>query len=87
MIDVSDTDTQVRSYFYTFCFCICNLCISLHHYILDYENINIHLQRCGQFYWWRKPEYPVKTTDLSQDNVVHVSSTPRHERDSNSQLV
>ena len=20
----------------------------------------------GQFYWWRKPEYPVKTTDLSQ---------------------
>jgi len=20
----------------------------------------------GQFYWWRKPEYPEKTTDLSQ---------------------
>ena len=20
----------------------------------------------GQFYWWRKPEYPEKTTDLPQ---------------------
>ena len=24
------------------------------------------LYRGGQFHWWRKPEYPVKTTDLSQ---------------------
>jgi len=24
------------------------------------------LYRGGQFYWWRKPEYLVKTTDLSQ---------------------
>jgi hypothetical protein len=23
------------------------------------------LHRCGQFSWWRKPEYPEKTTDLT----------------------
>jgi hypothetical protein len=35
----------------------------------------------------RKPEYPEKTTDLSQviDKLSVVSSTPRHERGSNSQ--
>jgi len=25
---------------------------------------NIKLNRGDQFYWWRKPEYPLKTTDL-----------------------
>jgi hypothetical protein len=24
------------------------------------------LYRCGKFYWWRKPGYPEKTTDLPQ---------------------
>jgi hypothetical protein len=32
------------------------------------------LYRGGQFYWWKKPEYPVKTTDLSQvsDKLYHI---------------
>ena len=30
------------------------------------------LYRGGQFYWWRKPKYPERTTDLSQvtDNFI-----------------
>jgi hypothetical protein len=32
------------------------------------------LYRGGELYWWRKPEYPEKTTDLSQvtDKLYHV---------------
>jgi hypothetical protein len=32
------------------------------------------LHHSGQFYWWRNPEYPEKTTDLSQvtDKLDHI---------------
>ena len=40
------------------------------------------LYRDGQFYCWKKPGYPEKTTDLSRitGKLSHnvVSSTPRH---------
>ena len=57
----------------------------------DFQQYFTQLYRGSQFYWWRKPEHSEKTTNLSQvidKTLSHsvVSSTPRHERGTNSQL-
>ena len=51
------------------------LCMSLNSWMVCLWCLTLfQLHRGGQIYWWKKPEYPEKTTDLSQvtDKLYHV---------------
>ena len=39
-----------------------------------FNNISVNLYLWGQFYWWRKPDYLKKTTNMSQvtDKLYHI---------------
>ena len=36
-----------------------------------FNNISVISWRSVLFYWWRKPEYPEKTTDLEVTDKLH----------------
>ena len=47
----------------------------------QYSSNTVHMALGGgQFYWWRKPGYPEKTTDLPQvtDKLYYIVSRENH---------
>ena len=53
---------------------ICSIIVCLFEWGLTQLSTTFQSYRGGQFNWWRKPEYPERTTDLGQvtDKPYHV---------------